>query len=90
MGSWSRLGTPESTARIEKLEEGSLAVTRVESEASPHRLFVCLDAGIGRSLTVRTFEKLGVTPEDVFVCRDDALTDEAKLRIRELCRLATV
>jgi adenine-specific DNA-methyltransferase len=77
-------------SRIEKIEEGSLAVTRVESEASPHRLFVCLDAGFARSLTVRTFEKLGVTPEDVFVCRDDALTDEAKLRIRELCRLATV
>jgi adenine-specific DNA-methyltransferase len=77
-------------SRIEKIEEGALAVTRVESEASPHRLFVCLDAGFGRSLTVRTFEKLAVTPEDVFVCRDNALTDEAKLRIRELCRLATV
>lgn len=77
-------------SRIERLEEGALTVSRVESDASAHRLFICLDSGFGRSLTVRTFEKLGVAPDDVFVCRDDSLSDEAKLRIRELCRLATV
>ena len=77
-------------SKMERMEEGSLVVNRVESEASAHRLFICMDAGIGRSLTVRTFQKLGVAPEDVFVCRDEAVSDEAKLRIRELCRLATV
>lgn len=75
---------------VERLEEGSLAVTRVESASSAHRLFVCLDEGFGRSLTVRTFEKLGIAQEDVFICLDSALSDEAKLRIRELCRLATI
>ena len=75
---------------VERLEEGSLAVTRVESTSSTHRLFVCLDEGFGRSLTVRTFEKFGIAQEDVFVCLDSALSDEAKLRIRELCRLATI
>jgi adenine-specific DNA-methyltransferase len=77
-------------SRIEKIEEGALEVRRIESDASAHRLFICLDAGFGRSLTVRTFEKLQVRAEDVFVCRDDSLSDEAKLRIRELCKLATV
>ena len=75
---------------IDRLEEGALVVTRVESSASAHRLFICLDTGFGRSLTVRTFEKLGIANEDVFICLDEALTDEAKLRIRELCRLATI
>ncbi|HUW42362.1 MAG TPA: site-specific DNA-methyltransferase [Rectinemataceae bacterium] len=75
---------------LDRLEEGALVVTRVESSASGHRLFICLDTGFGRSLTVRSFEKLGIASEDVFICRDGALTDEAKLRIRELCRLATV
>jgi adenine-specific DNA-methyltransferase len=75
---------------LDRLEEGALTVTRVESSASSHRLFICLDTGFGRSLTVRAFEKLGIANEDVFICRDEALSDEAKLRIRELCRLATV
>jgi adenine-specific DNA-methyltransferase len=77
-------------SKVDRIEEGPLVLSRIESEASAHRLFICLDKGFGRSLTVRTFEKLGVTPEDVFVCRDESLSDEAKLRIRELCRLATV
>jgi len=75
---------------IDRLEEGALVVTRVGSSASSHRLFICLDTGFSRSLTVRTFEKLGIATEDVFICLDEALTDEAKLRIRELCRLATI
>jgi adenine-specific DNA-methyltransferase len=77
-------------SRVTRLEEGALVIWRVESEASGHRLFICLDSGFGRSLTVRAFERLGIRPEDVFVCRDSSLSDEAKLRIRELCSLATV
>jgi len=77
-------------AEIEKREEGELFVYRVASPASGHRLFVCLDEGLGKRFTVRAFERLGIREEDVFVCRDEVLSDDAKLRIRELCRLATV
>jgi adenine-specific DNA-methyltransferase len=75
---------------MDRLVDNSLVVFRITSEASTHRLFVCLDSSFGRNFTFRYFERLGIAEADVLVCRDEALTDEAKLRIRELCRLATV
>lgn len=75
---------------VDRLSEGGLVVHRVSSPLSGHRLFVCLDEGLGKKLSVRAFERLGIAAEDVFVCRDEVLSDDAKLRIRELCALATV
>jgi adenine-specific DNA-methyltransferase len=77
-------------SKVEEKEEGELLVYRVESETSAHKLFVCLDDKIGAKLSTRAFDRLGVAQEDVFVCRDEVLSDQAKLRVRELCRLATV
>jgi adenine-specific DNA-methyltransferase len=84
-----REGFPLDSA-VEDLKEGDLTLYRVSSEASAHKLFICLDEKLGAKLSTRAFERLGVAGEDVFVCRDEVLSDTAKLRIRELCRLATV
>jgi adenine-specific DNA-methyltransferase len=77
-------------SEIKKLSEAELVVYRIASPLSGHRLFICLDEGLGKKLSVRAFERLGIHQEDVFVCRDEVLSDDAKLRIREICALATV
>jgi adenine-specific DNA-methyltransferase len=61
-------------------------VQRVESDAVGHRLFICLD----REIADATIEQIGFAPEDVFVCLDSALTDEAKLRLADRCTLRVI
>jgi adenine-specific DNA-methyltransferase len=60
-------------------------VRRVRRESSPHALFVCLDERI----LARTVDALPLTPQDSFLCFDAALSDEAKLRLADRCRLKT-
>ncbi len=58
----------------------------VESATSIHRLFVCFDSQIHDD----TIKGLKMNLEDVFVCLDSALTDQAKMRLSNNCNLATV
>jgi len=64
----------------------------VESEACAHRLFVCLDPKIKEDTipaknTGSLDKHLELRAEDIFVCLDSALTDQAKMRLADVCRL---
>lgn len=61
-------------------------IQRIESGAVGHRLFVCLDLEIADA----TIEQIEFDTEDVFVCLDSALTDEAKLRLADRCTLKVI
>jgi len=61
-------------------------IQRVESDAIGHRLFVCLDDRIADA----TIGQLQLASEDVFVCLDSALSDEAKLRLGDRCTLRVI
>ena len=61
-------------------------VQLVTSENVAHRLWICLDRKI-QSVTVAA---LTPSPEDVVVCLDSALSDEAKLRLADRCTLETI
>ena len=52
-----------------------------------HRLFICLDDPI----TTQTVQQLRLLyPEDIFICLDRALTDEAKLQLADTCSIKTI
>lgn len=61
-------------------------VLLVEAEACHHRLLVCLD----KQLADETLNTLKLNKEDVFVCLDTALTDQAKSRVADLCTLSVI
>jgi adenine-specific DNA-methyltransferase len=61
-------------------------VQLIESEACAHRLFVCLDPKIKED----TIKHLELRAEDIFVCLDSALTDQAKMRLADVCRLGII
>ncbi len=65
---------------------GKNNVRLVTSEFVHHRLWVCLDSKI-QSATVAA---LSPAADDVFVCLDAALSDEAKLRLADRCTLETI
>ncbi|MCG3154009.1 MAG: hypothetical protein DKINENOH_00601 [bacterium] len=67
--------TPQSGFKQNKVQ-------LIESEACGHRLFVCLDPKIKED----TIKHLELRTEDIFVCRDSALTDQAKMRLADVCR----
>ncbi|MCK6559114.1 site-specific DNA-methyltransferase [candidate division KSB1 bacterium] len=58
-------------------------VKLIESEACAHRLFVCLDPKIKED----AIKHLELRIEDIFVCLDSALTDQARMRLADVCRL---
>ncbi len=58
-------------------------VRLIESEACDHRLFVCLDPKIKED----TIKHLELRADDIFVCLDSALTDQAKMRLSDICQL---
>jgi len=61
-------------------------VQLIESDASAHRLFVCLDEKIHEE----TEKALKVNSGDIFVCLDSSMTDQAKMRLANICTLATI
>lgn len=61
-------------------------VRLVTSEHMHHRLWICLD----RKIHDVTLAALSPKADDVFVCLDAALSDEAKLRIADRCTLETI
>lgn len=58
----------------------------IESDTSTHRLFVCVDEKIHEE----TEKALKVNSGDIFVCLDGALTDQTKMRLANICTLATI
>lgn len=68
-------------------------VRRSSHEWSEHRLFVTLDKEIQEE-TIRKVDELIDSEEmskiDIFICLDNALTDQDKLRLADVCRLKTI
>jgi adenine-specific DNA-methyltransferase len=62
------------------------AVTQVSSDLVAHRLFVCLDAEVHDE----TIAALAMDDDDVFICLDSALTDEAKVRLEDGRRVKVI
>jgi len=58
----------------------------IESTTSVHRLFVCFDSKVEDD----TVKGLKINPDDIFVCLDSALTDQSKMRLSNICTLATI
>ena len=81
-------GFPLDSAVARQGEFAHNAVERVSSEFCEHRLFVCLDARI----VPETAEALpgALRDQDVFVCLDQALTDEGKMRLADRCNLHVI
>ena len=61
-------------------------VKEVFSDFCEHRLYVCLDANVQPD-TVAT---LRLRPEDILVCLDSALSDEAKITMADGCNLKVI
>jgi adenine-specific DNA-methyltransferase len=60
-------------------------VRQVESEACPHRLFVCLDGRL-HTETLAVAERIAT---GLFICLDTALSDEEKVRLRDILTSST-
>ena len=69
------------------------AVRRISHEWCEHKLFVTLDNEIQEE-TIRTVDQMIDSDEmskiDIFICLDNALTDQDKLRLADVCRLKTI
>lgn len=61
-------------------------VKEVASEFAEHRLVMCLD----KKLQPQTVRQLTLDRQDVFVCLDSALTDEAKIKLTDQCNLKVI
>ena len=65
---------------------GANTVYRVTDEERDQSFHLCLDG----HLKAETLRSLGLGPEDLLVCRDAALTDEAAANAAMACRLKTL
>lgn len=61
-------------------------VYQVSSGFCEHRLHVCLETKIA----AETIDNLSLAENDIFVCLDSALTDQAKMRLADICKLKTI
>jgi len=73
-----------------KIEERKIGkkniVHHVISDASEHKLLVCLD----EKLDDHIINDIEIDEQDVFICLDSGLTDKAKMRLADKCRLKTI
>lgn len=79
-------GFPLSSNQIidEKFERNK--VYCISHEFNEHQLFVCLDNEIYED----TVEVVADLPkQDIFICLDSALTDEAKIKLADVCQIKT-
>lgn len=74
------------SSRVEALSLGSNTVYRLYDDLRDQFLFVCLDDAVGAEVA----HDAGLTPDQVLVCRDAALTDEVAANLALVCRLKTV
>ena len=61
-------------------------VKQVTSEFVGHHLYVCLD----KKVKAETVDKINLRPEDILVCLDSALSDEAKVKLADQCNLKVI
>ena len=61
-------------------------VQQVTSEFIGHHLYVCLD----KKVKAETVAKINLRPEDILVCLDSALNDEAKVKFADQCNLKVI
>jgi adenine-specific DNA-methyltransferase len=61
-------------------------VKEISSDFCQHRLYVCLDPEV----QPETVTALRLRPEDILVCLDTALTDEAKIQLSDQCNLKVI
>ena len=61
-------------------------VQQVTSEFIGHHLYVCLD----KKVKAETVAKINLRPEDILVCLDSALSDEAKVKLADQCNLKVI
>ena len=61
-------------------------VLEVTSESCQHRLYVCLD----KQLKADTIAGIKIRAEDILVCLDSALTDEAKIQLADRTNLKVI
>ena len=61
-------------------------VQQVISEFVGHHLFICLD----KKVKAETVAKINLRPEDILVCLDSALSDEAKVKLADQCNLKVI
>jgi len=73
-------------ARLERLEVGGATVYRLTDPDTGQVVHACLDETLPPDLAAT----LGLGREDLFVCRDAALTDELAANLALQCRLKTV
>lgn len=61
-------------------------VQQVTSEFIGHHLYVCLD----KKVKAETVAKIILRSEDILVCLDSALSDEAKVKLADRCNLKVI
>lgn len=61
-------------------------VKQVTSEFVGHHLYICLD----KKVKAETVAKLSLRAEDILVCLDSALSDEAKVNLADRCNLKVI
>jgi adenine-specific DNA-methyltransferase len=61
-------------------------VKQVTSKFVGHHLYVCLD----KKVKAETVAKLSLRAEDILVCLDSALSDEAKVNLADRCNLKVI
>jgi len=74
-------------SRVEAMKMYSATdMYRVTDADSDQSFVICLDS----ALAPATLKELGLTKDDLFVCRDSALDDEAAANLALQCRLKTI
>ena len=61
-------------------------VQQVTSEFVGHHLYICVD----KKVKAETVAKINLRPEDILVCLDSALSDEAKVKLADQCNLKVI
>ena len=61
-------------------------VQQVTSQFVGHHLYICLD----KKVKAETVAKINLRAEDIFVCLDSALSDEAKVKLADQCKLKVI
>lgn len=61
-------------------------VQQVTSEFVGHHLYICLD----KKVKAETVAKINLRSEDILVCLDSALSDEAKVKLADQCNLKVI
>lgn len=79
-------------SRITRLEEAfpENAVWRVHHPDLAHELYLCLDETLQPATVERLLAGDLLRREDIFICLDSALTDEAKVRLDDRLRLKVI